>query len=41
MDGGGEETVREKWEEKREGERGHGKGKIKENVVKRCVLVLS
>lgn len=26
---------------KREGERGHGKGKIKEKVVKRCVLVLS
>lgn len=26
---------------KGERERGHGKGKIKEKVVKRCVLVLS
>lgn len=26
---------------KNEGERGHGKGKIKEKVVKWCVLVLS
>lgn len=32
--------MKEKWEEN-EGERGHGKGKIKEKVVKWCVLVLS
>lgn len=35
----GKEKVREKREEKKEW--GHGKGKIKEKVVKRCVLVLS
>ena len=31
-------TVGERcWERKKEGERGHRKGKIKEKVVKRCV----
>lgn len=40
----GKEMLRGQREEKkmeREGERGHEKGKIKEKVVKRCVLVLS
>lgn len=32
---------RERWEKKERERRGHGKGKIKEKVVKRCVLVLS
>lgn len=33
--------MKEKNGRKNEGERGHGKGKIKEKVVKWCVLVLS